>query len=37
MFIKTINQDKTVGVIICKREDKFILEYVSDERFYNDI
>ena len=30
--IKTINQDKTIGIIICKKENKFIMEYCSDNR-----
>ena len=30
--IKSINQDKTIGIIIVKRENKFLIEYVSDER-----
>ena len=30
--IKTINQDKTIGIIICKRNNKFVIEYSSDER-----
>ncbi|MGM9849389.1 MAG: PDDEXK nuclease domain-containing protein [Bacilli bacterium] len=32
--IKTINQNKTIGIIICKTENKFVLEYCSDERIY---
>ena len=32
--IKTINQEKTIGIIICKRDNKFIMEYCSDERVY---
>ena len=32
--IKTINQNKTIGIIICKKENKFVLEYCSDERIY---
>ena len=30
--IKSINQDKTIGLIICKRNNKYIIEYSSDER-----
>ena len=30
--IKSINQDKTIGIIICKKENKFIIEYSSDNR-----
>ena len=32
--IKTINQNKTIGIIICKKENKFVLEYCSDSRIY---
>ncbi|MBR2833343.1 MAG: DUF1016 family protein [Bacilli bacterium] len=30
--IKTIEENKTVGIIICKRENKYVIEYCSDER-----
>ena len=30
--LKTINQDKTIGIIICKKDNKFIMEYCSDSR-----
>ena len=30
--IKSINQDKTIGIIICKKDNKFIMEYCSDSR-----
>jgi len=30
--IKTIVEDKTIGIIICKRQNKFIMEYCSDKR-----
>lgn len=30
--LKTIKQDKTIGIIICKKENKFIMEYCSDKR-----
>ena len=30
--IKTINQDKTIGIIICKKDNKYIMRYCSDER-----
>ena len=30
--IKSIEEDKTIGIIICKKEDKFIMEYCSDEK-----
>ena len=32
--IKTLNQNKTIGIIICKKENKFVLEYCSDSRIY---
>jgi hypothetical protein len=25
-------QDKTIGIILCKKDNKFIMEYCSDER-----
>ncbi len=30
--IKRIEQDKTIGIIICKKDNHFIMEYCSDER-----
>ena len=30
--LKTINQDKTIGIIICKKDNQFIMEYCSDPR-----
>ena len=32
--VKTTNQNKTIGIIICKKENKFVLEYCSDQRIY---
>lgn len=32
MHIKKINQNKTIGIIICKRNNKYIIEYCSDDR-----
>ena len=32
--IKTIYQDKTIGIIICKKDNKFVMEYCSDERIF---
>ena len=32
--VKTINQDRTIGIIICKKDNHFIMEYCSDERVY---
>ena len=30
--IKTIEENNTVGIIICKRDNKYVIEYCSDER-----
>ena len=30
--IKKIYQEKTIGIIICKKDNKFIISYASDER-----
>ena len=30
--LKKTNQDKTIGIIICKRDNKYIIEYASDKR-----
>ena len=30
--LKNINQDKTIGIIICKKNNKYILAYTSDKR-----
>jgi hypothetical protein len=30
--IKSIEDNKTVGIIICKKNNKYIIEYCSDER-----
>ena len=30
--LKKVTQDKTVGIIICKRYNKYIIEYCSDNR-----
>lgn len=30
--IKTIEEDKTIGIIIVKKDNKFIMEYSSDSR-----
>mgnify|MGYP000708521474 FL=1 len=27
-------QDKTIGIILCKKDNKFIMEYCSDERIH---
>ena len=33
--IKKINHDKTIGIIIAKRDNKFVMEYCSNSRIYN--
>ena len=30
--LRKINQDKTIGIIICKKENKYVIEYCSDEK-----
>ena len=30
--VKSINQNKTIGIIICKKENKYVIEYCSDGR-----
>ena len=30
--VKTITQNKTIGIIICKKDNKFVMEYCSDDR-----
>ena len=30
--LRTLTQDKTIGIIICKKDNKFIMEYCSDPR-----
>ena len=32
--IKTINQDKTIGIIITKRDNHYYIEYSSDKRIF---
>ena len=33
--LKNIYQDKTIGLIICRKDNKFIIEYSSDTRIFN--
>ncbi len=33
--IKTLSQCKTIGIIICKKENKYVMEYCSDTRIFN--
>ena len=35
--IKNIYQDNTIGIIICKKDNEFIIEYSSDDRIYQTI
>ena len=35
--IKTINQEKTMGVIIVRKDNQFIMDYCSDDRIFNTI
>ena len=30
--IKNINQDKTIGIIVCRKDNKYLIEYSSDSR-----
>ena len=30
--LKNINQNKTIGIIICKQENKYVIKYCSDDR-----
>ena len=30
--LKSIYQDNTIGIIICKKDNKYIIEYCSDHR-----
>ena len=32
--IKTFDEDYTIGIIICKRNNKFVIEYCSDSRIF---
>jgi len=33
--LKQINHNNTIGIIICKKDNKFIMEYCSDARIFN--
>ena len=35
--LRKLNQDKTIGIIICKKDNKFVMEYSSDNRIYQTI
>ena len=32
--VKEINNDKTVGVVICKRDNKYVMEFCSNDRIF---
>ncbi len=32
--LKTINQNKTVGIIICKKDNRYVIDYCTDDRIY---
>ncbi len=33
--IKDINQNSTIGIIICKKDNKFVMEYVTNENIFD--
>ena len=33
--VKTIYQDKTIGIIICKKNNRYVIEYASDDRIFS--
>jgi len=35
--LKRVDQDKTIGIIICKKDNHFVMEYCSDERIFRTI
>jgi len=32
--LKGINQEKTIGIIICKKDYQYIIDYCSDSRIF---
>ena len=30
--LRKINQDKTIGIIICKQDNNYVIKYCSDKR-----
>jgi hypothetical protein len=30
--IKTVEENKTVGIIICKKDENYVIEFCSDKR-----
>ena len=35
--VKSINQENTIGIIICKKDNHFVMEYASDDRIFRTI
>ena len=35
--VKSINQESTIGIVICKKDNMFLMEYCSDDRVYRTI
>ena len=33
--LKKVSQDKTIGIIICKKDNKFVIKYCSDPRVFS--
>ncbi len=33
--LRKVTQDKTIGIIICKKDNKYIIGYASDKRIYS--
>lgn len=32
VIVKKLNQDKTIGIIICKQDNEYVIKYCSDDR-----
>lgn len=30
--LRKLNQNKTIGIIICKQDNKYVIKYCSDDR-----
>ncbi|MBE6153088.1 MAG: DUF1016 domain-containing protein [Firmicutes bacterium] len=35
--LKSVSQDKTIGIIICRKDNQFVMEYCSDQRIFRTI
>ena len=33
--VKSIEENKTIGIIITKKDNEYVMEYCSDERIFN--